>query len=276
MKLIQAHRPLHVSIVGGEPLVRFRELNELLPKLSKMGLSTQVVTSAVRPIPQEWSSIKNLQICVSIDGLQEEHDRRRAPATYDRILKHINGHRITVHCTITRQQISQNGYLEKFVHFWSAQSAVHQIWFSIYTPQIGEESPEKLTIEDRKKAIEELLSLRQKYSKLKMNAGTIRNYGDPPKSPDHCIFARVTKCVSADLRTNIAPCQFGGKPDCKNCGCMASAGLEVVGRYRLLPGLPISRIFALSFATGSLIRKIRNQAAFESLESHNSRENAPA
>src|SRR4029078_11703852 len=33
MKLVEEHRPLHVSIVGGEPLVRYRELNTLLPIL---------------------------------------------------------------------------------------------------------------------------------------------------------------------------------------------------------------------------------------------------
>ena len=29
--------------------------------------------------------------------------------------------------------------------------------------------------------------------------------------------------------TRITPCQFGGTPDCAECGCMASAGLEAVG-----------------------------------------------
>ena len=47
-RLMEAHKPLHVSIVGGEPLVRFRELNEILPKLSARGIYAQVVTSAVR------------------------------------------------------------------------------------------------------------------------------------------------------------------------------------------------------------------------------------
>src|SRR3954447_18440190 len=51
--LIDEHCPLHVSIVGGEPLVRFRELNEILPRLAAGGVYTQVVTSAVRPIPSE-------------------------------------------------------------------------------------------------------------------------------------------------------------------------------------------------------------------------------
>src|SRR5919197_6119372 len=49
--LVEKHRPLHLSIVGGEPLVRFRELNTLLPRLDKMGIEIQLVTSAVREIP---------------------------------------------------------------------------------------------------------------------------------------------------------------------------------------------------------------------------------
>ena len=103
LQLVRAERPLHVSIVGGEPLVRYRELNRLLPILSGMGIYTQVVTSAVRPIPPEWAAIPRLDVSVSIDGLQPQHDARRKPATYDRILKHIEGHQVTVHCTVTRQ-----------------------------------------------------------------------------------------------------------------------------------------------------------------------------
>ena len=53
-----------------------------------------VVTSAVREIPAHWSQIKNLYVVVSIDGLQPEHDVRRKPATYDRILKSIRFKRI--------------------------------------------------------------------------------------------------------------------------------------------------------------------------------------
>ena len=78
MTLIDRHRPLYVSIVGGEPLVRYRELNTILPELACRGIYTQVVTSAVREIPQHWSRIKRLHISVSIDGLQPEHDARRA------------------------------------------------------------------------------------------------------------------------------------------------------------------------------------------------------
>src|SRR4029450_6161548 len=133
-ELIDHHRPLHVSIVGGEPLVRYRELNEILPRMAERGIYTQVVTSAVRPIPQEWIGLRRLQVVVSIDGLQPEHDERRKPATYDRILKHIEGHQITVHCTVTRQQVRREGYLEEFVKLWSANASTRTIWISLYTP----------------------------------------------------------------------------------------------------------------------------------------------
>src|SRR6476620_9028331 len=134
LALVEKHRPLHVSIVGGEPLVRFRELNTLLPILSDRGIGVQLVTSAVRPIPPEWAAIKDLLICVSIDGLQADHDVRRKPATYKRILENIKGHRITVHCTITRQMTHRPGYFEEFLDFWSSKAEVKRVWFSIFTP----------------------------------------------------------------------------------------------------------------------------------------------
>src|SRR5687768_17272330 len=166
--LVEQHRPIHVSIVGGEPLVRFRELNTILPRLAARGLYSQLVTSAVRPIPEEWAPLKRLQIVVSIDGLQPEHDIRRTPATYDRILKHIKGHRITVHCTVTRQQVRRDGYLEEFVRFWSDNPDTRQIWVSLYTPQVGEVSEERLTPADREKVVAALMHLRRVYPKLQM------------------------------------------------------------------------------------------------------------
>ncbi len=62
----------------------------------------------------------------------------------------------------------------------------------------------------------------------------------PPASPQECIFARTTHCLSADLQTVVTPCQLGGTPDCESCGCLAAAALAAVGRYRLPGGIPVS------------------------------------
>ena len=260
LDLIRKHKPLHVSIVGGEPLVRYRELEVLLPQLAAMGIHVQLVTSAVRPIPGAWALISRLSVVVSIDGLQREHDERRKPATYDRILKHVNGHQITVHCTVTRQQASREGYIEEFVRFWSDQSATRRIWMSLYTPQVGEESAERLTAEDRVSVVQDLLALRDRFPKLDMPKRAIEVYADPPRSPAECVFSRVTTCFSADLATPITPCQFGGNPDCQSCGCFASAGLAAIGRHRLPGGLRVGSIFEASFKIGAAMRRMHDGA----------------
>ncbi|MGE0451162.1 MAG: radical SAM protein [Vicinamibacterales bacterium] len=261
LALVDEHRPLHVSIVGGEPLVRFRELQTILPELSNRGIYVQLVTSAVREIPREWASIPKLHVVVSIDGLQPEHDKRRTPATYDRILKHIVGHQIVVHCTVTRQQINRPGYIEEFLRFWSAKEEVRKIWMSLYTPQVGEESEERLRPEDRQRVLADLMGLRLKFQKLEAPEGMLNVYAAPPESPDECIFARTTTSISADFSTRIEPCQFGGNPDCSNCGCIASAGLAAVARHQLLGVIPVGALFTGSVAIGERMRRRRGQAA---------------
>jgi MoaA/NifB/PqqE/SkfB family radical SAM enzyme len=255
--LVDRLRPLHVSIVGGEPLVRYRELNAILPMLSKRGIHAQLVTSAVREIPREWAGIRRLSMVVSIDGLQPEHDARRAPATYDRILKHIVGHHITVHCTVTRQQVNRPGYIEDFLRFWSEKREVTKIWCSLYTPQMGELSDERLRPVDRDRVVADLMALRLRFPKLALPKGLIDVYAKPPDSPAECIFARTTTTISADLTTKITPCQFGGAPDCSNCGCIASAGLAAVARHRLFGFVPVGSIFRGSVKVGEQVRKWR-------------------
>jgi MoaA/NifB/PqqE/SkfB family radical SAM enzyme len=258
-KLIDQHCPLHVAIIGGEPLVRYRELGTILPRLADRHIFTQVVTSAVRPIPIEWALLPRLQIVVSIDGLQPEHDERRTPATYERILKHIAGHQVTVHCTVTRQQAQRDGYLEEFVRFWSANPDTKQIWVSLYTPQIGEQSEERLRPDDRERVVAALMHLRRVYPKLRMPESLIEVYADPPQSPDECVFAQTTTCVSADFERRITPCQFGGNPDCANCGCIASAGLGALGRHRLPGGVPVGTLFERSVRIGRGVRRVRKR-----------------
>lgn len=250
MELVRRTRPLHISIVGGEPLVRYRELDVILPKLDEMGIEVMLVTSAVRPIPEAWGGLADLHMVVSIDGLQPEHDRRRAPATYDRILKNIAGHLITVHCTITRQLIQRPNYLSEFATFWSTRPEVKKIWFSIYTPQEGEVSEERLTAEDREWLLKELKRLRQGFPRVELPNRVLEGYQNPPSAPEACIFAQTTACVSSDFTTPITPCQFGGRPVCAECGCIASAALASVGRYKLAGLVQVGAIFAASKKLG--------------------------
>jgi sulfatase maturation enzyme AslB (radical SAM superfamily) len=246
--------------VGGEPLVRFRELDALLPRLSKMGISVQIVTSAVRQIPVSWNQIQRLYIVVSVDGLQPEHDARRTPATYERILKSIAGHTITVHCTITGQMVGRPKYFEEFLSFWSHRKEVRQIWFSLFTPQVGAEGEEVLTAAARQEVLNELVELRTRFPKLSLPKSMVEGFRKPPSSPESCMFARTTLNITADLKGRITPCQFGGNPDCSQCGCVASAGLNAVGDHRLFGIVPVRKIFNISHQIGRLNTRLIRRA----------------
>jgi MoaA/NifB/PqqE/SkfB family radical SAM enzyme len=246
LALIDECKPLHVSLVGGDPMVRYSEIELLLPQIESRGVHTQIVTSAFRAIPSAWKDFKKLNVVVSVDGLQPEHDARRSPATYERILDNIKGARVTVHCTITSQMAERPGYLDEFLRFWTSQPEVTKVWFSIFTPQRGAADPEILTASQRASVIASLRQLRLKYHALEMPEGLILELAHPPKNPSQCVFARTTETISADLRTRIIPCQFGGDPDCAQCGCIASMGLAAVGHYHVLGPLTAGQIFIAS------------------------------
>jgi len=260
LDLVRKHRPMHVSLVGGEPLVRHRELSEILPALSAMNVFTLVVTSGVIPIPTEWIKLPRLRMAVSIDGLPEHHDVRRKPATYERILQNLHGSEFNPHWVITAPMVQRPGYLKDYVSFWSAQPGVNRIWVSLYTPQIGERSPEMLTAKDRAVVAAELPRLAKKFPKLLVNPGMAQAFLHPPSSPSDCLFAKMSANYSADLETRVEPCVFGGSPDCSQCGCSASSGLHWIRSEKVVGPFRVGHFVETSVAIGSFVNRLRRRA----------------
>src|SRR5215472_15173558 len=95
LNLVRRHKPMHVSLVGGEPLIRHRELSSILPQLSAMGVYSMVVTSGVIAIPQEWMGIARLLVAVSEDALPKNNKNGGNPERYERIQKISRGVRST-------------------------------------------------------------------------------------------------------------------------------------------------------------------------------------
>jgi len=260
LDLVHKHKPMHVSLVGGEPLVRHRELSRILPVLSAMNIFTLVVTSAVIRIPIEWMDLPRLRVAVSVDGLPEHHDVRRKPATYERILKNIAGCEVNVHWVVTRPMLERPSYLEEYVSFWNARPEVNRIWVSLYTPQIGEQSAEMLTPENRSRIAKQLPMLAKKFPKLNINSGIARAFVHPPASPHECLFAKMSVNYSADLETRVEPCVFGGTPDCSQCGCMASSSLHWIRGVNLAGPVKVGHFVSSSVAVGSLVNRLRRRA----------------
>ena len=256
LRLVEQHDPVQVSLVGGEPLIRHRELSKVLPMLSQRGTFTMIVTSAVIPIPADWFALPRVTVAVSIDGLARHHDIRRKPATYELILRNIAGRRVNVHCTVVRAHMEQPGYYDEFLAFWSSRPEVNRIWLSIYTPQRGEQAAEMLTPEDRLSLADQLPTLSRRYPKLLVPDGMAQAFLHPPSSPAECIFSRMSVNYTADLRTQVEPCIFGGDPDCSQCGCSISAGLHWVGGLQVAGPLRVRHLVQSSMAVGSVVSRV--------------------
>jgi MoaA/NifB/PqqE/SkfB family radical SAM enzyme len=261
LELVRKHKPLHVSLVGGEPMVRHRELSRILPVLSQMGIFTLVVTSGIIPIPTEWVKLPRVCVAISVDGLPEHHDIRRKPATYERILKNIEGCVVNVHWVITRPMLERAGYLEEYAEFWSARPEVNRIWVSVYTPQIGEHSPEILTPDDRVALARQLPALALRHRKFDFNEGLAGAFLHPPRNPDDCVFAKMSANYSADFQTRVEPCVFGGTPDCSQCGCAISSGLHWVRGIRLAGPVKVNHFIQGSVRVGRWMNRLRSRTA---------------
>ena len=257
--LVRRHRPLHVSLVGGEPMIRHRELDRILPTLNDMGIFTMVVTSGVIPIPAHWMELSRTRVAVSVDGLPEHHDVRRKPATYQRILQNIDGRKINVHWVITRPMLQRPNYFEEYVAFWNARPEVDHIWVSLYSPQVGEESPERLTPEDRARIATELPALTSRYPKLLVPQGMAQAFVNPPPNPQSCVFAKMSANYSADLKTHVEPCVFGGTPDCSQCGCSISSALHWIQNIKIAGPLRVSHLVNTSLSVGSAVNRMRRK-----------------
>jgi hypothetical protein len=211
-------------------------------------------------IPQEWMKIPRLRVAVSVDGLPEHHDERRKPATYERILNNIAGRSINVHWVITRPMLSRSSYLEEYVGFWNARPQVDHIWVSLYSPQVGEQSAERLTEEDRVRVAQELPRLRRVYPKLLVSDGMMRAFVTPPSSPDDCLFSKMSTNYSADLQTRVEPCVFGGNPDCSQCGCSISSALHWIRGVQIAGPLQVGHLVRSTLRVGSAVRSLRGEA----------------
>jgi len=138
---------------------------------------------------------------------------------------------------------------------------VERIWVSLYTPQVGEESAEKLTPADREKVAAALPQVQKRYGKLVMREPMARALMSPPANPDACLFSKMSTNYSADLKTRVEPCVFGGTPDCGQCGCMATTGLRFVEELRLLGPLKAGHLVNTSVAIGSAVNRLRENVS---------------
>src|SRR5258708_22406396 len=95
------------------------------------------------------------------------------------------------------------------------------------------------------------------YRKLLRSEWVAREYVIPPKNPDDCLFAKMSVSYSADLRSHVEPCVFGGNPDCSQCGCSISSALHWIQGVKVAGPLRISHLLNASLSIGSGLNRKR-------------------
>ena len=122
---------------------------------------------AARPLAPDCATLAHMNVVVSIDGLQPEHDARRMPATYDRNPKKTGNHKIVIHCTITGQMMKRPGHLKEFLEYWTPNGKVRKVWFNFFTPQMGGRLLEMVQSHERLQVIAEMPALHNAVPKMK-------------------------------------------------------------------------------------------------------------
>ena len=229
IELVDAHQPIHVSIVGGEPLVRYRELDVLLPRLAERGHlhagRHQRRAADSRGVGGDQAAA-DLRVDRRAAAGARRAPRRRPPT----IASSSTSRGIRSPCTAPSRgsRCSATATSRNSSATGRTNPNARTIWISLYTPQIGEVSDERLTPRGSRARGRRADGAARALPEDSDAEGLLKRLREPPRSPDDCVFAQTTDCVSADLETQITPCQFGGNPDCAQCGCIASAGLKAV------------------------------------------------
>jgi hypothetical protein len=93
-----------------------------------------------------------------------------------------------------------------------------------------------------------------------MNRGIASTFIDPPKSPDDCLFAKMSSNFSADLHSQVEPCIFGGSPDCSQCGCAISSALHWIRTREIAGPFRIDHLIEASIKVGLVMNRLRSRS----------------
>jgi radical SAM protein with 4Fe4S-binding SPASM domain len=111
---------LRVLLTGGEPLLhsRFDEINELLPDLF---LRTVLFTNGTLLTRDRLRRLKVHEIQVSIDGMQQAHERLRGAGTWEPALDALRrakdaGFGVSVSTMVTPENLSEFDAMEELFH----------------------------------------------------------------------------------------------------------------------------------------------------------------
>ena len=183
------------------------------------------------------------------------------PATYERILKNIEGCKVNVHLTVTQPMMERDDYLDEifFILECAVRDPLH-LAKHIHTASRRTGSGDTQTGSEETTDREDS-DVAQALPKLLMFPQSGEAFSRPPASPEQCTFATMSANYSADLKTRVEPCIFGGVPDCSQCGCAVSIAMHCLQDYRLKGPLKAGHFVRGSMRVGRRVNRLRPNMA---------------
>lgn len=212
--------------VGGEPLMR----KEVIEMGSQYFRSNMVVTNGTIEIP-DWPHI---HFKVSVDGIEERHNRLRGAKTYQKIKKTIRkaaerGLRVGIATVLTKENENE---LEQFVDEWRNEPISRGIVFDFYTYMNGQPEADKLWLnyEERDGVIDRIMTIKAKFPglvEMPDRALELLRSENCFSVTDNCLA--MSKMASWDVSgERKEKCILGPKADCDRCGCGVPYWLQAV------------------------------------------------
>src|SRR5579863_8385372 len=93
-----------------------------------------------------------------------------------------------------------------------------------------------------------------------MKEGIAQAFVNPPENPSDCVFSKMSANYSADLRSRVEPCVFGGNPDCSQCGCAISSGLHWIRTIPVAGPLKVNHFIGASMKAGRFVNRFRSNS----------------
>ena len=246
---------VHATLVGGEPTLRpdvITEIAKIVPivwivtngmKVNKVMAGEEYKNWDVEDLP------KNVSIILSLDGVEEAHDRsRQRKGLYDELVKRFykthRSHRVITTTTLHKGNLDEP---EKILQEWR-NSGIRGCTFEFATPVGRAGNPEFGDIIGNERniiAIDKLITLKRKYGSFMKNSIMGFNMQRPENlakwvGAKNCPTARFS--ISFDSLGRIkSPCVLGSnpanpkgkRPDCASCGCHVPTVLEGMKRFDL-------------------------------------------
>ena len=208
---------------GGEPLLwrdRRHRIEDIVEYAHGVGFFTVIIyTNGTLPLQTSANTV-----FVSVDGLQETHDRLRG-ASFTRIMDNIrrSTHRsVFINFTINTYNKDE---VESFCSYVDGVERIRGTFFYFHTPYYGRD---ELYIEPAERAaiLRRLLEYKRKYRILNSRAGLKSALRNDWKRP-------LDICSVYENGETYSCCRYSDDPElCRNCGYLSYAEIDQTLRLK--------------------------------------------